>query len=107
MKDKYEFMQVLTSRTDLGVEFVERFQLARIAVAVVFPVMASAILAILYSIFTGDVSSAFTVSSEIFLLFFRTILAHQILRLFDWCLLRMSCPSWSPEFGRIMINFTH
>lgn len=57
-------MEVLTSRTDLGIEFVERFQLGRIAVAVILPVIASAILAILYSLFTQDVSSAFTVSSE-------------------------------------------
>ena len=45
MKGKHEFMEVLTSRTDLGIEFVERFQLSRIAVAVVVPVVASAVLA--------------------------------------------------------------
>ena len=58
-------MEVLTSRTDLGIEFVERFQLGRIAVAVIVPVIASAILAIVYSILTDDVSSAFTISSEL------------------------------------------
>lgn len=57
-------MEVLTSRTDFGIEFVERFQLGRIAFAVIIPVMASAILAIIYSILTDDVSSAFTISSE-------------------------------------------
>ncbi|KIP11009.1 hypothetical protein PHLGIDRAFT_21907 [Phlebiopsis gigantea 11061_1 CR5-6] len=63
MRGKHEFMEVLTSRTDFGIEFVERFQLGRIAFAVIIPVMASAILAIIYSILTDDVSSAFTISS--------------------------------------------
>jgi len=62
MKGRHEFMQVLTARTDLGIEFVERFQLARMAVAILLPIALSTILGILYSALTGDVSSAFTIS---------------------------------------------
>ncbi len=64
MKGRYEFMQVLTTRTDLGVEFVERFQLMRIAVAVLLPVFFSMLLGVIYSALTGDVSSAFTISGK-------------------------------------------
>ena len=64
MKGRHEFMQVLTARTDLGIEFVEGWQLTRIAIAVLIPVIASLVLAVLYSVFTQDVSSAFTVAGE-------------------------------------------
>ena len=67
MKGRYEFMQVLTSRTDFGIEFVERFQLFRIAVAVLFPVLLSVVLGIVYSALTNDVSSAFTISGRPFM----------------------------------------
>ncbi|OBZ72149.1 hypothetical protein A0H81_07394 [Grifola frondosa] len=62
MKARREFMQVLTARTDLGIEFVERWQLLRIAVAILLPVFLSVVLAVLYSAFTDDVSSAFTIA---------------------------------------------
>ncbi|KAI0090228.1 hypothetical protein BDY19DRAFT_984582 [Irpex rosettiformis] len=62
MRHRYEFMQVLTSRTDLGIEFVERFQLERIACAILLPVIFSTLFGVLWAVFTGDVSSAFTVS---------------------------------------------
>ena len=64
MKGRFEFMEVLTADPKIGIEFVERFQLARIAVAVILPVALSALLGILYSIFTDDVSSGFTVSGK-------------------------------------------
>jgi hypothetical protein len=57
-------MEVLTANPRVGIEFVERFQLGRIAVAIFLPVALSALLGILYSIFTDDVSSAFTVSGK-------------------------------------------
>jgi hypothetical protein len=64
MRGRLEFMQVLTSRTDLGIEFVERFQLSRIAFAIIFPIFVSTLFGILYAVFTGDPSSAFTISGE-------------------------------------------
>ena len=65
MRRRYEFMQVLTSRTDLGIEFVERFQLERIAFAIFFPVILSTVFGVVWAVLTGDVSSAFTVAGEI------------------------------------------
>ncbi|KAI0711831.1 hypothetical protein C8T65DRAFT_574887 [Cerioporus squamosus] len=62
MKGRHEFMQVLTARTDLGIEFVEGWQLTRISVAILLPVVASLILGVVYSILENDVSSAFTVA---------------------------------------------
>ncbi|KAI0703833.1 hypothetical protein BC835DRAFT_1262366 [Cytidiella melzeri] len=64
MSNRYEFMQVLTARTDLGIEFVERFQLSRIAFAVLFPILISTLLGVVYAALTGDVSSAFTISGK-------------------------------------------
>ena len=64
MKGRHEFMQVLTARTDLGIEFVEGWQLTRIAVAILLPVIASLILAVVYSVLEKDVSSAFTIAGE-------------------------------------------
>ena len=40
MKGRHEFMQVLTARTDLGIEFIEGWQLTRIAIAILLPVLA-------------------------------------------------------------------
>ena len=60
MKGRYEFMRVLTARTDLGIEFVEGWQVTRIAVAILLPVLGSLILGVCYSVFAGDVSGAFT-----------------------------------------------
>ncbi|KDQ58972.1 hypothetical protein JAAARDRAFT_128216 [Jaapia argillacea MUCL 33604] len=62
MKGRYEFMQVLTARSDLGIEFVERWQASRITIAIITPVAMSLLLALLYAYFTGDVSGAFTIS---------------------------------------------
>ncbi|KAI0365487.1 hypothetical protein BV20DRAFT_954112 [Pilatotrama ljubarskyi] len=62
MKGRHEFMQVLTARTDLGIEFVEGWQLARIFVAILLPVLASLLLGVLYAIFEGNVSDAFTIA---------------------------------------------
>ncbi|KDQ58981.1 hypothetical protein JAAARDRAFT_128014 [Jaapia argillacea MUCL 33604] len=62
MKGRYEFMQVLTARPDLGIEFVERWQASRIAIAVITPVAMSLLFALLWAHFKGDVSGAFTIS---------------------------------------------
>lgn len=62
MKGRHEFMQVLTARTDLGIEFVEGWQLMRIAIAILLPLLASAVLAVVYSVVVGDVSDAFTIA---------------------------------------------
>ena len=64
MKDRHEFMQVLTARTDLGIEFVEGWQLTRMAIAVLLPVIASLVLGVVYSIFEKDVLSAVTVAGK-------------------------------------------
>ncbi|KAI9067736.1 hypothetical protein FKP32DRAFT_1563101 [Trametes sanguinea] len=62
MKGRYEFMQVLTARTDLGIEFVEGWQLTRISIAILLPVVGSLLLGIFYSLFVGEVSDAFTIA---------------------------------------------
>ncbi|EJF64827.1 hypothetical protein DICSQDRAFT_52078 [Dichomitus squalens LYAD-421 SS1] len=62
LKGRHEFMQVLTARTDLGIEFVEGWQLTRIAIAVLIPVLASLLLAVFYSVVAQDVSGAFTIA---------------------------------------------
>lgn len=61
---KYDFIQVLTARDDLGIEFVERWQASRLAVAILFPVVLSIVAGVLYSILTKDVSSAFTIAGK-------------------------------------------
>lgn len=63
-KDKHDFMEALTARTGLGIEFVERFQLKRIAITVLIPVFMSLVVGVVYSGITGDVSSAFTIAGE-------------------------------------------
>lgn len=65
MEGRYEFIQVFTARTDLGIEFVERFQLSRIAIAVILPIVFATLFGIIWAVLTGDVSSAFTVSGEL------------------------------------------
>ncbi|KAI0353640.1 hypothetical protein OH77DRAFT_1406358 [Trametes cingulata] len=62
MKGRREFMQVLTARTDLGVEFVEGWQLTRISIAILLPVVASLLLGVLYAVLEGAVSDAFTIA---------------------------------------------
>ena len=64
MKGKYDFMKVLTADPGLGVEFVERFQITRLAIAILFPVIMSILLAVLYSAFTGDAATAFTIAGK-------------------------------------------
>lgn len=64
LKGSREFMQVLTQRTDLGIEFVERWQASRIFIAIVLPVAASLLVGVLYSALTNDVSSGFTVAGK-------------------------------------------
>ena len=59
---------MLTARKDLGIEFVERLQLDRIAVAILVPVFLSIIIGVAYSGITGDVSSAFTVAGRFFIM---------------------------------------
>ena len=62
LKGRHEFIRVLTARTDLGIEFIEGWQLSRIAIAILLPVVASLVLAVFYSVFVGDVSGAFTIA---------------------------------------------
>lgn len=68
MKGKREFVDALTARTDIGIEFVERFQINRIFIAIMCPVVLSALLGIFNSIFLRDVSSAPTVAGMCILL---------------------------------------
>ena len=62
MKGRHEFMQVLTARTDLGIEFIEQWQVARIAVAVILPVLASTAIGVVYSVAARDPSTVFTIA---------------------------------------------
>lgn len=55
-------MQVLTARIDLGIEFVERWQVSRIAIAIILPVLASTAIGVIYSIAAKDPSTAFTIA---------------------------------------------
>ncbi|GJE88269.1 hypothetical protein PsYK624_043520 [Phanerochaete sordida] len=55
-------MQALTNNPRYGIEFVEGFQLSRIAVAVLLPVLASLLVALIYTGVTKDVSSGFTIA---------------------------------------------
>lgn len=66
MRGRHEFMQVLTTRTDLGIEFVEGWQLSRIAIAIGVPVLGSLILAVLFSVLGNDIQDAFTIASTCF-----------------------------------------
>lgn len=62
MRGRHEFVQVLTARTELGIEFVERWQISRIAIAIILPVLASTAIGIIYSIAAKDPSTAFTIA---------------------------------------------
>ncbi|EMD36605.1 hypothetical protein CERSUDRAFT_95895 [Gelatoporia subvermispora B] len=62
MRGRHEFLQVLTDNPRLGVEFVERWQVSRIAIAVLIPVIMSVIVGVVYSGITGDASTAFTIA---------------------------------------------
>ncbi|KAH9948594.1 hypothetical protein B0H21DRAFT_733207 [Amylocystis lapponica] len=59
---RHEFMRVLTAQTDVGIEFIERWQLSRIAVAVMVPVWLSLVLGVVYTVLTEDASTAFTIA---------------------------------------------
>lgn len=78
MRKRYDFMSVFTSHVDLGIEFVERFQLRRIAFAIFLPVIFATVFAVLWAVLTDDISSAFTIAGWSF-----TFLAHKIG--FEWC----------------------
>ncbi|OBZ72153.1 hypothetical protein A0H81_07390 [Grifola frondosa] len=62
LKGRREFMQVLTERPDFGLEFVERWQAFRLAVAILLPIFLSLVTGVVYSGLTQDVSSAFTIA---------------------------------------------
>ncbi|OCH89483.1 hypothetical protein OBBRIDRAFT_813173 [Obba rivulosa] len=62
MRGRHEFLQVFTANPDLGVEFVERWQVLRIAIVVLIPVIFSVVLGVMYSGITGDASTAFTIA---------------------------------------------
>ncbi|OCH91712.1 hypothetical protein OBBRIDRAFT_872234 [Obba rivulosa] len=59
---RYDFMRALTRRADYGIEFVERWQVTRLVIAIVLPLALSLLVAIIYTLRTGDVSSAFTIA---------------------------------------------
>ncbi|KZT73461.1 hypothetical protein DAEQUDRAFT_645486, partial [Daedalea quercina L-15889] len=65
MKGRHEFMHALTTRTDLGIEFVERWQLLRIAIAIIIPVLGSAVIGVVYSVAAKDPSTAFTIAGYV------------------------------------------
>lgn len=62
MHGRHEFLEVLTARTDLGIEFVERWQLSRIAIAIIIPVFMSFVIGVVYSIAARDPGTAFTIA---------------------------------------------
>jgi len=62
MRGRHEFMQVLTARTDRGIEFVERWQVFRIAIAILLPVLCSLVVGVVYSCLARDPSTAFTIA---------------------------------------------
>ena len=62
MQGRHEFMEVLTARSDLGIEFVERWQLSRIAIAIIIPVFMSVVIGVVYSIAARDPGTAFTIA---------------------------------------------
>lgn len=65
MTGKYDFMEVLTADPGLGIEFIERFQLTRLAIAILLPVFCSILLAVIYSVFMHDPATAFTIAGEV------------------------------------------
>jgi len=56
-----DFMHVLTEFENVGIEFLERWHGIRFAVAVIFPVLLSFVVSIVYSIITKDTSTGFTI----------------------------------------------
>ncbi|KAH9948588.1 hypothetical protein B0H21DRAFT_689810 [Amylocystis lapponica] len=62
VKGSREFMQVLTHQMDLGIEFVERWEASRIAIAILLPVFLSLVAGVVYSACTRDASSGFTIA---------------------------------------------
>ncbi|KAF9811056.1 hypothetical protein IEO21_06685 [Rhodonia placenta] len=65
MKGRHEFMQVLTADPDLGIEFIERWQLSRIAIGVLIPVFASLAIGVVYSGVMDDPSTGFTIAGYV------------------------------------------
>lgn len=62
MQGRHEFMEVLTARSDLGIEFVERWQLSRITIAIIIPVFMSVVIGVVYSVAARDPGTAFTIA---------------------------------------------
>ncbi|KZT73462.1 hypothetical protein DAEQUDRAFT_413800 [Daedalea quercina L-15889] len=62
---QHEFMLVLTARTDLGIEFIELWQLSRITIAIVVPVLASAAIGVVYSVAARDTAAGFTIAGYV------------------------------------------
>ena len=57
-------MAALTESTDFGIEFVERFQVRRIAIAIFLLIIPSIIFGVVYGALTGDVGTAWTISGR-------------------------------------------
>lgn len=62
LKDKDEFVRIVTQHPGLGIEFVERWQPSRITIVIATLVTLSLVVALAYSEVTGDIVTGFTVA---------------------------------------------
>ncbi|PCH42678.1 hypothetical protein WOLCODRAFT_73084 [Wolfiporia cocos MD-104 SS10] len=83
MKGRHEFMQVLTARADMGIEFVERWQLLRIVIAITPPVMLSVVVGVVYSILAKDPGTGFTIAGYMTSAYSVCLVLVGVLNLFD------------------------
>ncbi|KAI0730092.1 hypothetical protein C8Q72DRAFT_883688 [Fomitopsis betulina] len=65
LKGRTDFIRALSESPGVGIEFVERWQARRLALAVLIPVALSLIASLVYAGVTKDVSTAFTIGSYI------------------------------------------
>lgn len=63
LKDKDEFVRIVTQHPGLGIEFVERWQPSRITIVIATLVTLSLVVALAYSEVTGDIVTGFTVAA--------------------------------------------
>lgn len=64
LKGRNDFVRTLLESPGVGIEFVERWQAKRLALAVLIPVALSLIASLVYAGVTNDVSTAFTIGCE-------------------------------------------
>lgn len=77
LKGRTDFIRALSESPGVGIEFVERWQARRLALAVLIPVALSLIASLVYAGVTKDVSTAFTIGCELPLCLSRL---HQLTR---------------------------